>query len=190
MCVLRCWGVKMIIGLTGTAGSGKGSVAEILKEKGYAYYSCSDYLRVELKKKGIEPTIPKLIELGNSIREEFGTGEIPRRLLKEIKEDKAIVDSIRHPGEIKALKESGKFVLIAVDAPIEERYKRVQGRKRGIEDDLSFEEFKEKEEKQMNNDDHKQSIKKCIEMADYVLINNGTIDDLNKKVEEILTKLQ
>ena len=35
----------MLIGLTGKYAAGKGTVAELLKEQGFAYHSCSDILR-------------------------------------------------------------------------------------------------------------------------------------------------
>jgi dephospho-CoA kinase len=43
------------------------------------------------------------------------------------------------------------------------------------------------EQKEMDSTDlNKQNLRKCIEMADYKIENNGTIDDLNSKIEEIL----
>jgi dephospho-CoA kinase len=181
----------MIIGLTGTFGSGKGSVAEILKEKGFVYYSCSDYLRGELKKKGIETTIPNLAKLGNEIRAEFGAGEISKRLLKQIKEanvENAIVDSLRHPEEINALSEEGNFVLFAIDADIKLRYKRVSERKR-IGDNVTFEEFTKQEKQQMKGIGTNMQLSNAIKMADYLILNNGTLEELRKKIDFILANL-
>ena len=53
----------MIIGLTGKNGSGKGEVAEVLKSAGYLYYSLSDMLREELRKRGKETSSKNLTEL-------------------------------------------------------------------------------------------------------------------------------
>ena len=44
---------QIIIGLTGTLGAGKGTVAEFFTNKSFNYTSCSDYLRRELKKRKI-----------------------------------------------------------------------------------------------------------------------------------------
>ncbi len=41
----------MIIGLTGKNASGKGEVAQYLKTRGFTFYSLSDVLREELKRK-------------------------------------------------------------------------------------------------------------------------------------------
>lgn len=178
----------MIIGLTGTIGAGKGTVAEFLKEKGFTYYSCSDYLREELRNQGKEITVPNLANLGNSIREEYGHGEIAKRLLKQIKEENAIVDSLRHPEEIKSLKESGKFVLIGIDANIGIRYERVKSRGKN-EDNLSFLEFMSEEEKQKTNSGSTMQLHNCLDLADYKIENNDSLEELQKKLEEIFLKI-
>ena len=179
----------MIIGLTGTLGAGKSSVADILKKKGFAYYSCSDYLRKELKRKKIKENIPNLAKLGNEIRKEYGAGEIPRRLLAMIKEKKFIVDSLRHPGEIDVLMERDDFFLVAVDAPIKLRYERVQKRKRAG-DRISFEEFRDNEKKQMEGKGADIQLGKCIRMSKRIIINDSNIDDLNKKVDKLINDIE
>jgi dephospho-CoA kinase len=64
-----------------------------------------------------------------------------------------------------------------------------------VTDHLTYEEFIETEEREMNSHDkRKQNLMKCIEMADVVILNNGTMEDLREKVREytdssrILTK--
>jgi dephospho-CoA kinase len=43
--------MRKVIGLTGTIASGKGTLAEFLKGKGYSYFSLSDILREEATKR-------------------------------------------------------------------------------------------------------------------------------------------
>ncbi len=181
----------MIIGLTGTFGAGKGEISRILVNLKYVHHSCSDVLREELRKQGVEETIPNLAALGNRIREEHGAGELPRRLIKIIRdkgEGKAIVDSIRSVGEVEELRKERDFVLFSVDAPVRIRYERIKSRGRAG-DNVDFEEFSEQEGKQMNGQGSNQNLKKCMEMADYSIMNDGTIEDLEKKVNEILKKV-
>lgn len=182
----------MIIGLTGTLGAGKGETAKILIQSGYVYHSCSDVLREELKKRGIEENIENLSKLGNEIRENFGAGELPRRLTAIIRkngEKKAIVDSLRSVGEIQELRKEHDFILIAVEAPIELRYERVK--KRGRKgDDLSFEEFQKQEQAQMSGKGVKQNLKKCIEMADYRVSNEGNLEELKENIEAVLREIE
>lgn len=180
----------MIIGLTGTLAAGKGTIAKYLEEKGYIYHSCSDLLREELNRQGKEITIPNLAALGNRIREEYGSGELAKRLLKIIQdnnEEKVIVDSLRHPDEINELKKSDNFILIGIDAPIELRYKRLN--KRGkIEDNLTFNKFKEEEQKQLDSKGPGQKLLKCLSMSDFKIINDGTIEELHYNIDKILSE--
>ena len=101
----------------------------------------------------------------------------------------AVVESLRCPGEVDALKKKGGFVLFAVDADIETRYSRIVERK-SVTDRISFQEFVKQEEREMKSDDpNKQNLKRCIEMADYNFKNDWTIEELYKKVEGVLEKI-
>ena len=68
--------------------------------------------------------------------------------------------------------------MIAVDADIAIRYQRIV--QRGSEtDQITFEEFTANEAREMNsNDPTKQNLRKCIEMADIRIENNGSIEEL------------
>jgi len=184
----------MIIGLTGKMAAGKGVVAEYLKNKGYSYHSLSDVLRDELKVRNIEETIPNLVKLGNELRAKNGAGVIGKRLLKKIQdnsETNAIADSIRNPAEIASLKESDhKFILIAVDAPLELRYQRTASRGRAG-DNMTLEKFKEEDFKQLKNSDpNAQQILECFKQADYTVVNEGTLAELQQKIDGILSDVE
>ena len=135
----------LIFGLTGTHSSGKGEVGKYFVSKGFRYYSCSDELRKEAKRLGLEETRENLgIVIGDRLRIEFGKGVLGKRIYDQILKDKielAVVDSLRLIEEVNELRKNKNFYLIFVDAPIEERYKRSLERKRAT-DNLSFEEFK------------------------------------------------
>ncbi|MFH0818109.1 MAG: AAA family ATPase [Candidatus Micrarchaeota archaeon] len=182
----------MIIGLTGTFGAGKGEVSKILMNHGYVYHSCSDVLRTELRQRGQEETIGNLAKLGNEIREKFGAGELPRRLVQIIRkrsEPKSIIDSIRNVGEVEELRKEKDFVLLSIEAPIETRHQRVKRRGRHG-DDLSFDDFKNLEEAQMNGEGFRQNLKKCMNMADYKIANVGTLDELRENLEGVLGEIE
>src|SRR5574341_1390367 len=131
----------MIIGLTGRNGAGKGVIAEFLKQRGFIYTSLSDVLRDELKNQGQEVTRENLISLGNELRSKFGPSVLADKILKRLDHDKNyVVDSIRNPNEVMALRSRSDFTLVRVEAPLELRFKRI--RDRGRENDpKSFEEF-------------------------------------------------
>lgn len=183
----------MIIGLTGTNGSGKGTVAKFLKEKGFRYYSLSDELRRLMKEDSIEITLPNLIAWGNKIRETYGPNYLAKRVVKKIKKEQEkgttnfIVDSIRNPHELEEVKKLDGFKMLAVDADLKIRYDRVQARARE-DDKQTFEEFKHNEEVQMQTkDETKQQLKVVMDNADVKLMNNGTIEELKAELEKALS---
>ena len=74
----------MIIGLTGTIGSGKGEVVKYLKGKGFEHYVYSDILKEIAKQRNIEPTRANLQKLGSDIKKESkNLGVLSKKLLKK-----------------------------------------------------------------------------------------------------------
>ncbi len=173
-----------LIGLTGTNGSGKGEAAAYLQKKGFQYFSLSDVIREELQKRGKEPTRDNMIKMGNELREKFGPDMLARLAMKKVK-DKAVIDSIRNPKEVEYLRKQKNFIFLAVDAPAELRYERVKERGRG-ESASTLQEFIEKEKEEMTECEKGQQLQKCMNMADFVIINDGSLEDLYQKLEEIL----
>ncbi|MDH7512140.1 MAG: AAA family ATPase [Clostridiales bacterium] len=177
-------GAPRLIGLTGTNGAGKGEVAAYLSRKGYAYFSLSDEIREELRKKGKEITRDSLIAMGNSLRRRYGPDILARRVAKKAK-GKAVIDSIRNLSEAAYLRGRGGFVLVAVDAPAELRYKRVRRRGR-LESAATLEEFMAKEKKEMAGGKAEQQLSRVMATADFAITNDGTLASLRRKVEALL----
>ncbi len=173
-----------LIGLTGTNGSGKGEAAAYFKKKGYAYFSLSDVIRDALRNDGKEDTRDNLIEKGNELRKKYGP-DILARLAMEKVEDKTVIDSIRNPSEVEYLRKEKEFILLAIDAPVELRYERVK--RRGRQESAStLEEFIKKEKEEMTDSEKGQQLHSCMKMADFIILNDGTLEDLNLKLEEIV----
>lgn len=178
----------MIIGITGTYGAGKGAVVEhLVKVKGFKHLSVGGFLAEEVKRSGGEVNRQSLINAGNRLRNSFGAGYLVEELLKRAKElgEDVIIESIRTEGEVEKLKKSGG-ILFGINADRKTRYERIVAR--GSEKDkVSFEEFCESEDREMESaDSSKQNLKKCLEMADFRLENDGSLEELHQKVEEIL----
>jgi len=180
----------MIIGVTGTKASGKGIVTEILKEKGFFYVSTSDQVRKEAVSRGLSNyTISDLQDIGNDIRKNFGLGELVKRCLEEAGgKDNIVIDGIRNPGEIEEIKKFGGL-MIAVDAPVEIRFERLLSRKRES-DPKTLEDFKKMDSRDRGDKESEvgQQVDKCIELSDYLIINDSTLETLKTKVEYLLLK--
>lgn len=174
-----------LIGLTGTNGAGKGEVAAYLMKKGYEYFSLSDLIRDELKKKRNEITRDNMIATGNALRKRYGADILARRVMKKVKGKKAVIDSVRNSREVAFLGKQKGFLLVAVDAPVELRYKRVKKRGR-LESALTLEEFIAKEKEEMTGDAGEQQLRRCLALADITLINDGTLAALHRRIEKCL----
>ncbi len=180
----------MIIGFTGKNGAGKTIVIDYLKSKGFETFSLSDILREEIRKKGLVEERENLIKIGNELREKYGPGILAKLALDKVEKiDNVAIDSIRNLYEIEELRKNKDFILIGIEAPVELRYKRIVERKR-IGENISLEQFIEIEEKENSNDEKKQQLNKCLELADKIIENIGGIEELYQKIDIILKDYQ
>lgn len=179
----------MIIGISGTMGSGKDTLAKIIESKGFQHFSLADILRSETAKLGRTIDRDSLRKTGNELREKSGPGFLAEKAIKMASTENVVLSSVRTPGEVDLLKQQRDFYLIFVDADIRERYKRVLDRARNLEDKSDFEEFKRKEELELKGDSGSQSISYCKEHADFMIENNGAVEELQEQLDLILTKI-
>lgn len=183
----------MLIGITGTDGAGKGAVVDYLvKEKGYVHYSARAIWEEEFIKRGIESSRANMRLIANELRSTHGNDFLVTYYLKKKKQegvDNAIIESIRATAEAVTLQtEDG--VLIAVDADQQVRYERITSRG-SSSDDISLTDFIKQEELEMNDPDPNGMQKaKVMQMADYTILNEGTLEELGLKVEEVLKKME
>ncbi|MEE2625211.1 MAG: AAA family ATPase [Candidatus Thermoplasmatota archaeon] len=115
----------MLIGLTGRNASGKSTLVEWFSAKGLRSVSCSDSIRSWLTAQGIEPSRDALIEGGRQLRRDGGAGVLAEMLLEILGSEDAVVDSIRTPAEVEALRKRGDFLFIEVRADEGARWQRL-----------------------------------------------------------------
>ena len=177
----------MIIGLTGKNAAGKGEVANVLKELGFIYFSLSDVVREEAKKTGTSITREHLIETGNALRQLGGASVLADLILKKLDPEKNyIVDSIRNPAEVRALKTRSDFCLVKVDAAQKIRFERAKLRAREHEAQ-TLEEFARVEKLEEQSDDPtKQQLNQTIALADMMIPNDTTLDNLKEHVIKLV----
>lgn len=177
-----------MIGLTGPNSSGKGETAAILcRELGYRPHSLSDVLRDEASRRGLEPVRDVLIPLGNELRRARGPGALAEIVLPRL-EPPALVDSIRNPAEVAVLRTIPGFVLLAIEAPLRVRHERSLVRARPG-DGRTLEEFHEKERREDSKDPEAQQLSATAALADAVIRNDGTLDDLRRQVLALVAAL-
>lgn len=185
---------RKVFGLVGPIASGKGTVAQILKELGFVYYSLSDRIREELDRRGLPITREYLQDMGDELRNIFGAEILAVRTLKRINmsgEKRIVIDSIRNPAEISYLKENLAAAIIAVVASPETRFRLLQVRGRAG-DPKTFDEFLALDRRELERGEamHKIDINGCLELADYTLKNEGTPDDLMEGLQHIFKEFR
>lgn len=193
----------IVIGITGTLGSGKGTVVKYLINKyGFQHYSASDFLKKEIARRGIEENRDNMRLVGNDLRAEHSPGYVIEQLyLQAVKggkansnsptEHKAVIESIRSIGEVQFLKSQHKtFYLLAVDANPRTRYERILGRK-STKDHVSFEEFLEDEKVEMGDTDPtKINLIGCMKLADKLITNDSDLESLQNQIDEFMKSLE
>jgi len=179
----------LIIGITGTLGAGKGTIVDyLLKTKGFAHFSVRAFITKEIEKRNLTVNRDSMVLVANELRAAHSPSYIVEQLYEESTTSggNCIIESIRTPGEVEALKSKGNFYLFAIDAHASIRYERIQQRKSET-DNVTFETFLENEKREMQSTDpNKQNLSKCIEMADYLFENDETIEELQEKVDAVI----
>lgn len=180
-----------IIGITGTLGAGKGTVVDYLCKEphNYRHYSARSLLNEIIAERGLPPGRDSMRSVANGMRAEKGPAALILALFEKARAvgEDAIIESVRTEGEVIALRESGfPFTLLAVDADQKIRYDRAIGRGSST-DKVSFEKFCEQEEVEMTSTDPtKQNLKRCMELADARLVNDGTVEEFHAKIDKFL----
>lgn len=180
----------MILGIAGTIGAGKGTVVEYLKTKGFAHYSSSGVLGEIAAERGIEPTRSNLSQLANELMAEHDGGVLyfsHQRALEAGHKD-YILESLHRVSEGEYIKSIGGIIL-GVDADVHTRYDRAIARKEGMKDNVTLEQFLADSEREDNGKTGSgPNIKAVIKMADYTIMNDGTMEELHKAVDEFIKK--
>ena len=190
----------MIVGLTGGIGSGKTAVSDLFQDLGITIVDADLASRVVVEK-GRE-------EL-NKIAEHFGEdiltsdGELDRAKLREVifnsEEEKLWLESLLHPAIASQIQKeldssSSPYTILVspllletnqknfcstvlvVDVPVETQVERTSKR-----DNVSEEQIKSIIASQIDRDSR-------LEQADEVILNDGSIESLESKVQELHKK--
>ncbi|MBI2092944.1 MAG: AAA family ATPase [Deltaproteobacteria bacterium] len=180
----------MIIGLTGKNGCGKGVVADFLQTMGYHYHSLSDVIRDEVLARGKKITRELLTDTGNELRTTYGPSVLADRVLAKLDPEKNyIVDSVRNPFEVEALRRRKDFYLLMIDAEPKIRFERLKarGREKDPEDYDSF--LKQEAKEAGSNDPNAQQLNRTCDMADAKVENNDTLEELHEDIRHVLRAL-
>ena len=193
-----------IIGLAGTNGAGKDSVGALLADRyGYFFYSLTELMREECRRRGIPITRENTRTISAQWRRESGSLAILIDRSMEVFEQAGgftkykgfVMSSLRNPGEVDRLHELGGS-LLWIDADPRLRYDRIQknaaSRGRAGEDDKTFEQFQQEEYDEMHPpagaDAAVLNTAAVKDRADIFVTNDGdTLDSLDAALRAALS---
>jgi len=172
------------IAFTGLPGSGKSEAVTVAEREGWTVIRMGDEVRAEARRRGMEPSDGNLGRIADDLRQQEGMDVWARRSLPDGDGD-IVIDGIRNIEEVELFREEiDDFVLVAVHASPETRYQRL--RERGRSDDAaSLEELKKRDERELG-----WGIGSVVAMADVVIVNEGSLEELHGKVTGLLAGMQ
>jgi shikimate kinase len=179
-------GNQLLIGLSGTNGSGKDSVGHILaRDYGCMFISVTELLRKEAENRGWSVDRKSLRTISTEWRKEFGLGVLIDKGVEAFEPHKndfrgLSIASLRNPGEADRIHALGGTVLW-LDADPHIRYERIQKnaatRDRAEEDNRTFEQFLDDERAEMyapaGSDDTALNMHEVKERCDIIIDNDS-----------------
>ncbi|MCE4609653.1 MAG: nucleoside monophosphate kinase [Desulfurococcales archaeon] len=179
----------LMISVTGMPGSGKSIVAKRISEKiGWPIYSMGDIVREEVRRRGLELTAENIEYVAKKLREELGLAAVGILLRKKIESQReklegVVVDGMRSVYEARELANIGELCIIAVHASPMTRYRRMieRGRRGDIR---GWEDFVLRDRYNLSF-----GIGELIALADFMIVNEGDLEDLYKNVDNIIEVL-
>lgn len=182
-----------VVCIVGMAGAGKSVVSDELVKQGFSYLRFGQITLDKIKEQGLEINEVNEKKTRESFRKEYGMGayavlNIPK-LDGLLKNSDVVVDGLYSWSEYKILKEKygDSMCVIAIYAPPKLRYERLEKRTAENDKNSRFRPFS-KEESMSRDYAEIENIEKGgpIVVADFTIVNTGTVEDLKEKIKEAL----
>ncbi len=177
-----------IIAFTGMPWSGKSEAVTIAKTMNIPVIRMGDFVWEETKQRGLKLTDENVGKTATEMRDTQGKDIWAQKTLKKLKTSDptslVIIDGIRNLEEIEVFKKflSEDFMLVAIDASQEIRYKRALTRKR-IDDSTDISILKQRDQREL-----RWGIGAVIASADIVISNENGIERFRHHIKELLER--
>jgi dephospho-CoA kinase len=168
--------------VAGMPGAGKEEFIRVAMEEGYNVIRMGDVVRLEAAKTGIENNDRGIGGFAHSERQIYGYDIWARRTSDLIEKDPTIIDGCRGIAELEVFRRrfDNEVLVIAIHASPRTRFLRLRNRDR--EDaPKDWDEFMERDQRELG-----WGLGKVIATADYMIVNEGTLEDFKRNVREIL----
>ena len=177
---------EVTIAVTGMPGSGKSTISRAIATSINApIYSMGEVVRREVKKRGLEITVGNVEHVATLLRKELGMAAVAILLLRELEgvEGYVVVDGVRSLDEVHVLLRRGPLCLVAVHASPLVRFKRLISRQRKG-DVRDWKDFVLRDVKNLEY-----GIGNAIAMADYMIVNEGPLEEALNKARDIARRI-
>ena len=176
---------RLFILITGMPGSGKSILVEEAKSLNLPVYVMGDVVREETMRRYGIVTHELMVETSKILREERGEEIIALRTIERIKpcEQVVVIDGVRSLREVEVFRRYGEVIIVAVHASPKTRFERLLKRNRPG-DPSTYEEFYKRDMVELSF-----GLGSVIALADYVIINEGDINETRAKAREIFKNL-
>ena len=177
---------KLVIAISGMPGAGKGVASEAAKRLGFEVLVLGDVIREETKRRGLEPTPENVGSVMLQVRRDEGPAVVAKRLVPKVEASNSrilIVEGIRSEDEVRELKSRFDVITVSIHASPKTRFQRLLARGRS-DDPKTWDTFYERDNRELNV-----GLCRVIALADVLLLNEGTIDDLQSSFDAAFKKL-
>lgn len=189
--------MNKIIFIVGMAGAGKSLVSDELARQGFGFVRFGQIVLDKIKEDGLEVNEANEKKIREGLRKEYGMAAMALLNISKFDEllekSNVVGDGLYSWSEYKVLKEKyGESMhVIAVYASPEMRYERLENRAVENDEKQRFRSFTKKEAKDRDYAEIENLEKGGpIAMADFTIINTGTVEDLKQRVKEILSAIE
>ncbi len=180
---------KKVVAIVGMAGSGKTEVAKAFEQHGFSRVRFGDITDEEVRKSGLVLNEENERRIRESLRKEHGMAAYAKlnlpRIDAALKKSDVVVDGLYSWEEYTFLKDryGEDFSVVAVWASPETRYNRLGSR---AERPLTRAEAAGRDRTEIENT----NTGGPIAMADYAIINEASLSDLEEQVSKVLARLK
>lgn len=174
-----------ILVTTGMPGAGKEEFLKICQTRGAKVIRMGDIVRDKAKEFGLDPSDNSVGTLANEERKRYGMDIWAKRTIPYVGGDLVVIDGTRGPDEMKAFKNAfgDDLKVVAIHSCSRTRFERIKARCRG-DCPVSLADFDTREKRELT-----WGLGDVIATADYMVVNEGTLQDLKKEVDALLDRI-
>jgi dephospho-CoA kinase len=178
-----------VIGAVGRIGSGKDTAIKYISKKcSIQILSIGDIAREMAKNAGLSATRESLQKITENCYKKYGRTYFIEETIRRIERancPRMLITGIRAPTDVTTLRKRflDDFVLICVRADERKRFQRLLSR-REPRDPKTWQQFLEQD----RTEEKIFQLDEACRLADYRIDNDGTVEELHQKIDEIIMK--